>query len=114
MVTHSQYSCLENSLDREAWWATVHMIAKSWTQLSKHACMHKKLSKKHDKWQRNKDQKMREVEGSQMSPNIYKTGIPKMGIEQMKQTKSTRLKLFRIKHKNSNQHLLSTYYVYCT
>ena len=51
---------------------------------------------------------------SQMSPNIYKTGIPKMGIEQMKQTKSTRLKLFRINHKNSNQHLLSTYYIYCT
>lgn len=52
---------------------------------------------------------MREVEDSQMSPSIYKTGIPKMGIEQMKQRKSTRLKLFIINHKNSNQHLLSTY-----
>ena len=29
-----QYSCLENSIDRGAWWATVHGIAKSWTQLS--------------------------------------------------------------------------------
>ena len=29
-----QYSCLENSMDREAWWATVHVVAKSWTQLS--------------------------------------------------------------------------------
>ena len=29
-----QYSCLENSMDREAWWATVHGVAKSWTQLS--------------------------------------------------------------------------------
>ena len=29
-----QYSCLENSLDRGAWQATVHGIAKSWTQLS--------------------------------------------------------------------------------
>ena len=29
-----QYSCLENSMDREAWWATVHGIAKSWTRLS--------------------------------------------------------------------------------
>ena len=28
-----QYSCLENSMDREAWWATVHGIAKSQTQL---------------------------------------------------------------------------------
>ena len=24
-----QYSCLENSLDRAAWWATVHGIAES-------------------------------------------------------------------------------------
>ena len=23
-----QYSCLENSMDREAWWATVHRVAK--------------------------------------------------------------------------------------
>ena len=29
-----QYSCLENSMDREAWWATVHRVAKSWTWLS--------------------------------------------------------------------------------
>ena len=26
-----QYSCLENSIDREAWWATVHGVAKSQT-----------------------------------------------------------------------------------
>ena len=24
-----QYSCLENPLDREAWWATVHGVAES-------------------------------------------------------------------------------------
>ena len=29
-----QYSCLENPMDREAWWATVHRVAKSQTQLS--------------------------------------------------------------------------------
>ena len=31
----SQYSCLENPMDRGAWWATVHRISKSqsWTQL---------------------------------------------------------------------------------
>ena len=33
MATHSQYSCLENSMDREAWWATLHGITKSQTQL---------------------------------------------------------------------------------
>ena len=29
-----QYSCLENFMDREAWQATVHGVAKSWTQQS--------------------------------------------------------------------------------
>ena len=28
------YSSLENSMDREAWWATVHGIPESWIQLS--------------------------------------------------------------------------------
>ena len=28
-----QYSCLENAMDREAWQATVHEVAKSQTQL---------------------------------------------------------------------------------
>ena len=32
-----QYSCLENPMDRGAWWATVHGVAKSWTRLSMHA-----------------------------------------------------------------------------
>ena len=26
-----QYSCLENSMDRGAWWATVHEVAKTQT-----------------------------------------------------------------------------------
>ena len=30
----TQYSCLENPIDGEAWWATVHGVAKSRTQLS--------------------------------------------------------------------------------
>ena len=29
-----QYSCMENSMDGGAWWATVHGVAKSQTQLS--------------------------------------------------------------------------------
>ena len=28
-----QYSCLGNPLDRGAWWAMVHEVAKSWTRL---------------------------------------------------------------------------------
>ena len=38
-----QYSCLENPMDRGAWRATVHRVAKSWTwlkQLSTHTCTH--------------------------------------------------------------------------
>jgi len=37
-----QHSCLENPVDRGAWQATVHRVAKSWTQLkqlSMHTCM---------------------------------------------------------------------------
>ena len=29
-----RYSCLENSMDRGAWWATVHGVTKSWIPLS--------------------------------------------------------------------------------
>ena len=29
-----QYSCLENFMDRGAWWAPVHGVAKTWTGLS--------------------------------------------------------------------------------
>ena len=32
--TPLQYSCLDNSRDRGAWWATVHGVAKSWTRMS--------------------------------------------------------------------------------
>ena len=34
-----QYSCLENSMHRGAWWATVHGVAKSQTQLSMCVCL---------------------------------------------------------------------------
>ena len=29
-----QYACLGNPMDRGAWWAAVHGVSKSWTQLS--------------------------------------------------------------------------------
>ena len=30
-------SCLENNMDRGAWWAAVYRVAKIWTQLRMHA-----------------------------------------------------------------------------
>ena len=41
-----QYSCLENAMDRRAWRATVHRVAKRQTrlkQLSMQACTHAEL-----------------------------------------------------------------------
>ena len=35
-----QYSCLESPMDRGAWWATVHGVAKSRTQLSDFTAPH--------------------------------------------------------------------------
>ena len=37
-----QYSCLENPMDRGAWWATVPGVTKSRTQQSKHTHFTKK------------------------------------------------------------------------
>ena len=37
-----QYSCLENPMDRGAWWATVHGLTKRWAalkRLSAHTCV---------------------------------------------------------------------------
>ena len=34
MVTHSSIIAWRNSMDRGAWWATVHGVTKSWAQLS--------------------------------------------------------------------------------
>ena len=35
-----QYSYWENPMDRGAWWATVHRVAKSWTRLKRLSMMH--------------------------------------------------------------------------
>ena len=40
--TPLQYSCLENPVDRGAWWAAVHGVAQTWIQLKRlgmHACI---------------------------------------------------------------------------
>ena len=33
MANHSSYSCLENTMDRGVWQATVHGVSESWTRL---------------------------------------------------------------------------------
>ena len=38
-----QYSCLENPKGGRTWWATVHGVLKSLTQLSKYTHVHTKL-----------------------------------------------------------------------
>ena len=47
-----QYFCLENSMDREFWWATVHRVTKSWAQLkqpSTHAMWYEYLFQQMDR-----------------------------------------------------------------
>ena len=44
-----QFSCLENSMDRGTWQATVHGITKSWTQLSTYTHKNSKLIKASNK-----------------------------------------------------------------
>ena len=41
-----QYSCLDNSMDRGAWWAEVHGVAKSWRRLSTQAHKHSYIQSK--------------------------------------------------------------------
>ena len=45
--TRLQYSCLKNSMDREAWWATVYGATKSWTyRVNTHTHIFKVMSVK--------------------------------------------------------------------
>ena len=44
-----QDSCLENLTDREAWWATVHRIAKGWTRLQQLSMTQEQLYKVNSK-----------------------------------------------------------------
>ena len=43
-----QYSCLENPMERGAWWAIVHRVSKSWTRLCDYTTLHTQtVVKKH-------------------------------------------------------------------
>ena len=46
-----RYSCLENPMDRGAWWATVHRVAQSRTQLRQLSTYHRWKRKARD-WER--------------------------------------------------------------
>ena len=46
-----QYSCLESPMDREAWWATVHRVRKSWTGLSNYTTAATPVSKCSEQFQ---------------------------------------------------------------
>ena len=45
-----QNSCLGYPMDRGAWWATVHGVAKSWTQLSEHPVIFKGRKQSRESW----------------------------------------------------------------
>ena len=47
MKTHSSILTWENFMDRGAWWASIHGVAKSQTQRSMHARRHRILKKKY-------------------------------------------------------------------
>ena len=45
-----EYSCLKNPVDRGAWWATVHGVAKSWSGLSMHTNVLEDQKEGHCSW----------------------------------------------------------------
>ena len=62
-----QYTWLENFMNRGAWWATVHGVAKSWTQLSDrahtHTHTHTEWALMQSDWCPYKKRKFRQIRG---------------------------------------------------
>ena len=54
-----QYSCLENPMDRGAWWAAVHRVAKSRTGVSNSHTRTQDAGVKADKWNQRSKQTRR-------------------------------------------------------
>ena len=46
-----QYSCLENPMDRGAWWATIHGVTKSQTRLKQLGTRHTTANTRQDSWE---------------------------------------------------------------
>ena len=70
-----QYSCLENSVDRGAWWATVRGVSKSqthWTTGHSTAQIERKRERKRDSWGRGGRKKAEEGGLSPESYTLYK------------------------------------------
>ena len=53
-----QYSCLENHMDRGAWWATAHGVAKNQTRLNMHVTFAERIG---ILWERTKEVMCRHV-----------------------------------------------------
>ena len=63
-----QYSCVENPMDRGAWWATVHRDTKSWTWLKQlsmhtHMCGSQSEANRKSVWCSRRTQEVMEQEG---------------------------------------------------
>ena len=71
-----QYSCLENSTDRGAWWATIHEDAKNWARLSDEA--------QHSTWWTHnaRDTKSKSVRSSRKKEWSYKKIMVQPGSKQ--------------------------------
>ena len=64
-----QYSCLENPMDRGAWWATVHGVIKNWTRLSNLACMQAPFSETWKEWVYSEDRSHEGDRGGRRVPD---------------------------------------------
>ena len=72
-----QYSGLENSMDREDWWATVHGVTKSWTQLNTHTHTH---TESHTDWPEGEELKPGGLVLAGIDSKFYISQIPSCNV----------------------------------
>ena len=71
-----QYSCRENPMDRGAWWATVHGVAKSWTRLGTQQGQRWRLERRWGKCKGNSREGGGEPEGAGLRTAWLHPGVP--------------------------------------
>ena len=74
-----QYFCLENPLDRGAWWATVHRVAKSRTQLKPLSACVRVCVHTHTHTQKNDREPQRSVGLHQVCQHIHNVSFQRRG-----------------------------------